>query len=264
MIKQISELFWNGFFHLKSTYQNSNILNFPQQISIWLALDPVSKETCVKYWKGSQKKRMQHTVKSFAGDDTYTEGKGVQLPNVDDLVVKGEAELLEWDLEPGKWLIAASASLIESKQFSTPFCSVWQLSANLRVVLCGKWFWLVSTSGSPIKILHCSVFLKDSSKSLNFRALKFYWMNIFCWKITGDGHRDIQIRHCAFNVCWFLKISSEYVSGWKEENSLTWPVLNFLQETCLFIKATQFMAHQETGAQLSEGEDTSPGGWAMT
>ena len=45
---------------------------------------------------------MQHTVKSFAGDETYTEGKGVRLPNVDDLVARGEAELLEWDLEPGK------------------------------------------------------------------------------------------------------------------------------------------------------------------
>ena len=46
--------------------------------------------------------RMQHTVKSFAGDETYTERTGVQLPNVDDLVARGEAELLEWDLEPGK------------------------------------------------------------------------------------------------------------------------------------------------------------------
>ena len=33
---------------------------------------------------------------------------------------------------------------------------------------------------------------------------------------------------------------------------------------CLFIKATQYMAHQATGAQLSEGEDTSPDGWMMT
>ena len=41
-------------------------------------------------------------MKSFAGDETYTEGTGVQLPNVDDLVTRGEAELLEWDLEPGK------------------------------------------------------------------------------------------------------------------------------------------------------------------
>ena len=45
--------------------------------------------------------RIQHTVKSFAGDDTYIEGQGVQLPDVDDLVAKGEAKLLDWDLEPG-------------------------------------------------------------------------------------------------------------------------------------------------------------------
>ena len=29
---------------------------------------------------------------------------------------------------------------------------------------------------------------------------------------------------------------------------------------CLFIKVTQFTVHRATGAQLSEGEDTSPDG----
>ena len=44
---------------------------------------------------------MQHSIKSFAGDETYTEGEGEPLPDVDDLVAKGDAELIDWDLQPG-------------------------------------------------------------------------------------------------------------------------------------------------------------------
>ncbi|KAG0578405.1 hypothetical protein KC19_4G020300 [Ceratodon purpureus] len=90
-----------------------------QVISLWLALDPVPKSSCVKYVKGSHKWRLLHKISSFSGDEQrYKESSS--LPDIPDIESKrDEFELLTWDMEPGDCLVHHSFAVHGAPGIST-------------------------------------------------------------------------------------------------------------------------------------------------
>uniref|UniRef100_A0A7I4ADD0 Phytanoyl-CoA dioxygenase n=1 Tax=Physcomitrium patens TaxID=3218 RepID=A0A7I4ADD0_PHYPA len=76
-----------------------------QVVSLWLALDPVPKSSCVKYVKGSHKWQLFHKIASFSGDEQrYKESAA--LPDAPDIENRrDEFELLTWDMDPGDCLV---------------------------------------------------------------------------------------------------------------------------------------------------------------
>ena len=205
MIKQISEFFWNGFFLSRINYPKFRyIFHFPQQISIWLALDPVSKETCVKYWKGSQKKRCNIPWRVLLEMTPTQKGRACS----------SLMWTIWWSRERqrslnGTWNLVKVmlftrervTSLVESKQFFSPFCSTTfckcKSSAGNDFDWCRQW--VTNENLSLLSIF--LVFFEDLSEFLNSQALNFYGMNFFAETlapvvsvgsvITGDGHLEI-------------------------------------------------------------------------
>lgn len=78
-----------------------------QIISLWLALDPVPKQACLKYVKGSHDWKLIHKITSFSGDDDrYSDPSKESLPGMPDIDSQlDKVELLAWDMEPGDCLI---------------------------------------------------------------------------------------------------------------------------------------------------------------
>ncbi|MGI9514261.1 MAG: phytanoyl-CoA dioxygenase family protein [Anderseniella sp.] len=70
------------------------------QIStLWLALDPVTKQTgAVEYVKGSHNWRQKFKPASFSGTNQYREALP-DVPNIDSM--RGELEFVQFDLQPG-------------------------------------------------------------------------------------------------------------------------------------------------------------------
>jgi len=73
-----------------------------QVASIWLPLDPVARESSLKYVKGSHRWRA-YNPHNFV-DNTPYEGTGLpELPDID--ARRDEFEILGWDMEPGDCLV---------------------------------------------------------------------------------------------------------------------------------------------------------------
>ncbi len=100
-----------------------------QVCSIWLPLDPVKKESALRYVKGSHR-WPAHNPHHFA-DDTPYEGRNLpELPDIDGN--SDQFELLGWDVEPGDCLVfqgmmvhgsAGNASLEQSRRaLATRWC----------------------------------------------------------------------------------------------------------------------------------------------
>jgi len=70
-----------------------------QVCTIWLALDPVTKESgAVEYVRGSHKWGVQFNPTAFAGDDRYEQG----MPRILDIeAMRHSLQLIQYELEPG-------------------------------------------------------------------------------------------------------------------------------------------------------------------
>ncbi|PYN74891.1 MAG: phytanoyl-CoA dioxygenase [Candidatus Rokuibacteriota bacterium] len=70
-----------------------------QVCTIWLALDPVAKESgAVEYVRASHKWGIQFNPTAFAGDDRYEQG----MPQMPDLeAMRHSLQLIQYELEPG-------------------------------------------------------------------------------------------------------------------------------------------------------------------
>jgi len=74
-------------------------LNGWQVCTIWLALDPVTKESgAVEYVRGSHKWGIQFNPTAFAGDDRYEQGMP-QIPDIE--AMRHSLQLIQYELEPG-------------------------------------------------------------------------------------------------------------------------------------------------------------------
>jgi len=73
-----------------------------QVCSVWLPLDPVSKDSGLRFIKGSH--RWEAYNPHHFGDDSPYEGTGLpELPKIEDLLVNHE--IASWDVEPGDCLV---------------------------------------------------------------------------------------------------------------------------------------------------------------
>ena len=74
-----------------------------QLCSIWLALDPVTKESgAVEYVKGSHKWGQQYLAETFKGKGCYKS----DLPKIPDIeAMRGDLEIMQWELAPGDCVV---------------------------------------------------------------------------------------------------------------------------------------------------------------
>jgi ectoine hydroxylase-related dioxygenase (phytanoyl-CoA dioxygenase family) len=73
-----------------------------QVASIWLPLDPVTKQSALQYVKGSHRWGA-HNPHHFSDNRPYEDTGYPELPDIDDPF--GNYEILGWDLEPGDCLV---------------------------------------------------------------------------------------------------------------------------------------------------------------
>lgn len=74
-----------------------------QVCSVWLPLDPVSKNSCVHYVRGSHRWGKAYNPHHFIDDSPYENTGLPELPDID--ADPGRYEILSWDLEPGDCLV---------------------------------------------------------------------------------------------------------------------------------------------------------------
>jgi ectoine hydroxylase-related dioxygenase (phytanoyl-CoA dioxygenase family) len=73
-----------------------------QVCSIWLPLDPVSRETSLQYVRGSHR-WPAHNPRHFKDDTPYRDTGLSELPDID--AHPGRYERLSWDMQPGDCLV---------------------------------------------------------------------------------------------------------------------------------------------------------------
>jgi ectoine hydroxylase-related dioxygenase (phytanoyl-CoA dioxygenase family) len=75
--------------------------------SIWLPLDPVSRDTCVEYIAGSHRWGRWFAPRYFnqANTELATDGRFEEMPDIDAEIAAGKHRLLGWDLEPGDCIV---------------------------------------------------------------------------------------------------------------------------------------------------------------
>lgn len=73
-----------------------------------MELDEVPASAEVACVKGSHKWRMRHPVTNFSGSDTSeknvhddSDAGLIKIPDIEEMVEKGDCEVLKWDIQPG-------------------------------------------------------------------------------------------------------------------------------------------------------------------
>lgn len=78
-------------------------------VSLWTPLDPVSKDVCVQFVKGSHLWGKLYYPRMFKSHDDYGyEGEGFEtVPDID----AGEYDILSWEMEPGDTIVFHARTL---------------------------------------------------------------------------------------------------------------------------------------------------------
>jgi ectoine hydroxylase-related dioxygenase (phytanoyl-CoA dioxygenase family) len=71
----------------------------PRNVSFWIPLDPIARESCMECIAGSHARDKIHKPKRFDGSDLYADDPRADIPNID--AERGAHEILGWALEPG-------------------------------------------------------------------------------------------------------------------------------------------------------------------
>ena len=71
----------------------------PKTVSLWVALDPVARETSLQCVAGSHAWGVTHRPKRFDGTDLYAGDDRVPMPDID--ARRDQFRILDWPLEPG-------------------------------------------------------------------------------------------------------------------------------------------------------------------
>jgi ectoine hydroxylase-related dioxygenase (phytanoyl-CoA dioxygenase family) len=72
-----------------------------QIVSLWLPLDPVARDTCVEYVRGSHRWGKRFAPKFFRKDAAFDANEAALDPVPDISAERDRYELLGWDMEPG-------------------------------------------------------------------------------------------------------------------------------------------------------------------
>lgn len=77
-----------------------------QLIACWITLDPLPKEHCLEFVRGSHKGTLYNGSAFAAADDTAPLYKDSRLPRLPDIQANREAfDILSWDLDPGDIIV---------------------------------------------------------------------------------------------------------------------------------------------------------------
>lgn len=77
-----------------------------QLIACWISLDPLPKEHCLEFVRGSHKGTLYNGSSFAAHDDTAPLYKNSRLPRLPDIQAnRGDFDILSWDVDPGDIII---------------------------------------------------------------------------------------------------------------------------------------------------------------
>lgn len=77
-----------------------------QLVACWVSLDPLPKEHCLEFVRGSHKGELYNGSAFAADDDTAPLYKQSRLPRLPDIQKRrDEFDILSWDLEPGDLIV---------------------------------------------------------------------------------------------------------------------------------------------------------------
>jgi hypothetical protein len=104
------QLFWKEGGHARRTpwHQDTSYLRMrgQQLIACWITLDPLPKEHCLEFVRGSHKGTLYNGSSFSANDDTDPLYKQSPLPRLPDIQAnRGDFDIVSWDLTPGDIIV---------------------------------------------------------------------------------------------------------------------------------------------------------------
>jgi hypothetical protein len=98
----------NGFSRRTPWHQDTSYLRMlgSQLVACWVSLDPLPREHCLEFVRGSHKGTLYNGSAFAAHDDTAPLYKDSQLPRLPDIQAhRGDFDILAWDLNPGDLIV---------------------------------------------------------------------------------------------------------------------------------------------------------------
>ena len=98
----------NGFSRRTPWHQDTSYLRMmgSQLVACWVTLDPLPKEHCLEFVRGSHKGTLYNGSAFAAHDDTAPLYKDSQLPRLPDIQKHREDfDILAWDMDPGDLIV---------------------------------------------------------------------------------------------------------------------------------------------------------------
>ena len=98
----------NGFSRRTPWHQDTSYLRMmgSELVACWVSLDPLPKEHCLEFVRGSHKGVLYNGSAFAADDDTRPLYKHSRLPRLPDIQKsRGDFDILSWDLEPGDLIV---------------------------------------------------------------------------------------------------------------------------------------------------------------
>jgi len=98
----------NGFSRRTPWHQDTSYLRMTgsQLVACWVTLDPLAKEHCLEFIRGSHKGTLYNGSAFASHDDTAPLYKNSQLPRLPDIQKhRADFDILAWDVNPGDLIV---------------------------------------------------------------------------------------------------------------------------------------------------------------
>ena len=98
----------NGFSRRTPWHQDTSYLRMmgSQLVACWVSLDPLPREHCLEFVRGSHKGTLYNGSAFAAHDDTAPLYKDSKLPRLPDIQKqRGDFDILAWDVNPGDLIV---------------------------------------------------------------------------------------------------------------------------------------------------------------